>query len=211
MRAGAGVFPAMQNALNHLRAADPVMARLIDELGPFDMEFLEPNYESLARAIIYQQLSGKVASVMFARLARACGNGCMTPEAVLKLRPDRMRRLGLSKQKTAYIREIARLVRDRKLDLDPLKELADDEVHRVLTGVKGIGPWTVHMYLMFALRRMDVLPVADLGIQAAIRKAYGMETRPTTAEVAELGRKWSPYCTVACWYLWKSLEGKAGF
>ncbi len=203
------MFP-MQQALDHLRAADPVLAGLIDGIGPYGIEFREPDFQTLAKAIVLQQLSGKVADVIFGRLRAACGNGHLTPEGVLRRRASTLRATGLSQQKTDYIRDLARRIRDGKLDLAALGDAPDEEVERVLTAVKGIGPWTVQMFLMFALRRPDVLAPADLGIQAAIQKAYGLDTRPTPRQVEELGHKWRPWRTVACWYLWRSLETKAG-
>lgn len=155
-----------------------------------------------------QQLSGKVASVIFGRLAHAT-QGRLTPESVLKLRPARMRALGLSAQKTNYIRDLARLTRDGRVVFEELADLPDDAVIERLTQVKGIGPWTVHMFLIFALRRPDVLPTGDLGIRNAIRKAYSLADLPQPAEVETLALKWRPYCSVASWYLWRSLESDA--
>jgi DNA-3-methyladenine glycosylase II len=209
MRPAPRVF-RMQQALEHLRMADPVLGALIDRIGPYAIELREPDFETLTRAIVLQQLSGKVADVIFARLVAACGNGRLTPEGVLRRRAATLRACGLSQQKINYIRELARMVRDGSLDLGALREMPDDEVYRVLTGIKGIGRWTVQMFLMFALGRPDVLPSADLGIQAAIRNVYNLPERPKPAEVDEYGAKWRPYCSVASWYLWRSLETKAG-
>jgi DNA-3-methyladenine glycosylase II len=164
----------------------------------------------LVKSIVYQQLSGKVARVIFNRLAAAAGVGPLTPEGVLNLRPRKMRAVGLSQQKVAYIRDLARRTRSGEVDFSAIQALPDDEVCRVLTGVKGIGVWTAQMFLIFALRRADVLPSADLGIRAALRKLYGLPELPKPAQVEELARNWRPYSTVASWYLWRSLEGKAG-
>jgi len=172
------------------------------------MQFREPGFETLVRSIVYQQLSGRVASVIFARLLAATG-GKLTPQSVLKLRPARMRTLGLSTQKTAYIRDLARHVRDGAVVFEDLPGLTDEEVIGRLTQVKGIGVWTVHMFLMFALQRPDVLPVGDLGIRNAVKKAYGLAELPKPTEIEELARSWRPHCTVASWYLWRSLEGVA--
>ena len=199
----------MRKAIEHLKRADAVIAGIIETVGPYRIEHLEPNFETLARSIVYQQLSGKVARVIFGRLAQAAGDQ-MTPEAVLRLRPARMRKLGLSKQKVAYIRDLARRTRAGQVDFAALPSLGDTEVTERLTRVKGIGVWTAHMFLIFALRRPDVLPVGDLGIRAAVRKAYGLEQLPPPAEVERLGACWRPYATVASWYLWRSLEAKAG-
>jgi len=160
------------------------------------------------KSIVYQQLSGRVANVIFGRLVKAAG-GKLTPENVLKLRPGRMRALGLSGQKTAYIRDLARHTRDGRVDFEELLDLPDEAVIERLTEVKGVGVWTAHMFLIFALRRVDVLPWGDLGIRAAIRKAYGLAELPQPAEMETLAARWRPYCTVASWYLWRSLEPNA--
>jgi DNA-3-methyladenine glycosylase II len=200
----------MQQALDHLKASDPVLGRLIGQVGPYLIELLEPNYETLVKAIVLQQLSGKVAEVIFQRLVRAAGNGRLRPEAVLRLRPAKLRAIGLSKQKIQYIRELARLTASGKLDLAALTTVSDEEVHARLTAIKGIGPWTVHMFLIFGMGRLNVMPSGDLGIRVAVRNVYGLAETPKPAEVDELARKWHPYCTVASWYLWRSLEAKAG-
>jgi DNA-3-methyladenine glycosylase II len=198
----------MKEAIHHLRRADAVLAEIIDRVGDYRIEFREPILETLVKSIVYQQLSGRVARIIFERLVAAAG-GRLTPESILKLRPARMRTLGLSRQKTAYIRDLARHTRDGRLVFEELGRLSDAEVIERLTTVKGIGVWTVHMFLMFALRRVDVLPVGDLGIRNAIQAAYGLKRQPTPKEVEAMGGRWRPYCTVASWYLWRSLEPNA--
>jgi DNA-3-methyladenine glycosylase II len=199
----------MRKALLHLKTADPIMGRLIEQIGPYAIAYSEPNFETLVRSIVGQQLSGKVAKVIFGRLAAACGDA-VTPEAILKLRMQKLRAIGLSKQKIEYIRDLARRTVSGEVEFAALALLADNEIHTRLTAIKGIGPWTVHMFLMFALRRVNVMPVADLGIQVAIQKAYGLAARPKPKEVAELAAKWHPFCTVASWYLWRSLGDGVG-
>ena len=198
----------MKEAIEHLKRADPVLSAIIDRVGEYRIEFRSPDFETLVKSIIYQQLSGRVASVIFARLAKAAG-GKITPATVLKLRPSRMRTLGLSGQKPAYIRDLARHTREGTVAFDHLAGLTDQQVIEQLTQVKGVGPWTVHMFLIFALRRNDVLPTGDLGIRNAIRKAYGLAELPLPVEVEALAERWRPYCTVASWYLWRSLEPNA--
>ncbi len=198
----------MKEAIQHLRRSDPILSEIIGRVGEYRIEFRAPEFETLVKSIVYQQLSGRVASVIFGRLARAAG-GRLTPENVLKLRPSRMRRLGLSTQKTAYIRDLARHTRDGRVVFEELPDLPDHAVIERLTQVKGIGSWTVHMFLIFALRRPDVLPTGDLGIRNAIRKAYGLAELPLPAEVETMALKWRPYRTVASWYLWRSLEPNA--
>jgi DNA-3-methyladenine glycosylase II len=196
------------SALNQLKLADPVLCEIINRVGEYRLEYRDPSLETLVKSIVYQQLSGRVASVIFARLASAAG-GKLTPESILKLRPARMRTAGLSAQKTAYIRDLARHTRDGRVVFQELEQLPDEQVIETLTMVKGIGVWTAHMFLLFALRRPDVLPTGDLGIRAAIRKAYGFAELPKPAEIETLARPWRPYCSVASWYLWRSLEAGA--
>jgi DNA-3-methyladenine glycosylase II len=198
----------MKQAIQHLRRNDPVMAAIIDRVGGYAMEYRPAEFEALVRSIVYQQLSGRVASVIFGRLAAAVGTP-LTPQGILKLRPSRMRSLGLSKAKTDYVRDLARHTRDGKVVFEKLSGFTDAEVIECLTQVKGIGTWTAHMFLIFALERPDVLPVGDLGIRSAIRKAYGLSELPTPAEMESLAGKWRPWCSVASWYLWRSLEGNA--
>jgi DNA-3-methyladenine glycosylase II len=200
---------AMRKAILHLKKADPVLSSLIERVGRYGIQYREPNFETLVRSIVYQQLSGQVATVIFGRLSALAPGGQLTPEAILKLTPARMRKAGLSKQKTAYIRDLARKTAHGELKFDTLAEMADHEVIEHLTQVKGIGVWTAHMFLLFALQRPDVLPTGDLGIRMAIRKAYGLDELPHPKHIEEIALRWCPYCSVATWYLWRSLDGQA--
>jgi len=198
----------MRHAIDHLKLNDPVLAAIIDRVGDYGMQYRPPDFDVLVRSIVYQQLSGRVAAVIFGRLEAAAGSP-LTPERILRLRPARMRALGLSKAKTEYIRDLARHTRDGRLVFGELDRLSDEDVIERLTRVKGIGVWTAHMFLMFALRRPDVMPVGDLGLRNAIRIAYGLEKTPTPGEVEAMSARWRPWCSVASWYLWRSLEGDA--
>ena len=195
----------VKQAISHLKSADPVLSDIIDRVGEYRIQFREPIFETLVKSIVFQQLSGKVANVIFARLLAAAG-GRLTPEGILKMRPARMRAIGLSGQKTSYIRDLARHSRDGAVVFEDLLEMPDAAIIERLTQVKGIGVWTVQMFLMFALRRLDVMPSGDLGIRNAIRKAYNLPELPKPAEIEEMSARWKPYCTVASWYLWRSLE-----
>ena len=196
----------MRKAINHLKKADPVMAAIIEKTGAYRMEYREPVFQTLARSIVYQQLNGKAALTIFNRLAEAAKADPMTPEAVLKLRPQKMRTLGLSKQKIVYIRELARLTRKGDIQFERLPEMDDAAIVEILTRVKGVGVWTVHMFLMFALQRPNVLPVGDLGVRAAMKKAYSLPELPKPEEMEQIAAAWHPYCSIASWYLWRSLE-----
>jgi DNA-3-methyladenine glycosylase II len=198
----------VQHAIDHLKKADPVIGAIIERCGPFTMSYREPEFSTLVRSIVYQQLSGKAAFTILNRLIDACG-GELTPDRILKLRTEKMRACGLSQQKLSYIRDLAKLTRAGKVNFAGMPNMTDEQVIEVLTQVKGVGVWTAHMFLMFALRRENVLPVGDLGIQNAIKRAYRKRAKVTPKHVEKHGKKWHPYCSVASWYLWRSLEGPA--
>ena len=198
----------MKKALKHL-SADPSLAPIISRVGRYAIEYREPTFQTLVRAIVYQQLSGKAAKTIFGRLTDAAKADPLTPEAILKLRPARMRKLGLSKQKIEYIRGLARMTRDGEVSFERCAELDDAAVIEHLTQVKGVGVWTVHMFLLFALRRHDVLPTGDLGVRAAMKRAYALAELPSPAEMERIAAAWRPYRSVAVWYLWRSLDNVA--
>jgi DNA-3-methyladenine glycosylase II len=198
----------MQHAIDHLKKSDPILATVIEQVGAFAMTYREPVFDTLVRSIVYQQLSGKAAFTILSRLIAAC-DGTLTPDKILKLRIARMRACGLSNQKTAYIRDLARVTRAGKLDFSILSALPDEEVIARLTQVKGVGVWTAQMFLMFALKRENVLPAGDLGVQNAIKRAYKKRKKVTPKHVEKIGKRWHPYCSVASWYLWRSLDGSA--
>jgi DNA-3-methyladenine glycosylase II len=178
-------------------------------VGPYRIQYAEPDFETLARSIVFQQLSGASARAIFARLKAATGpdarpDARMTPASVRSLPEEALRRVGLSQQKTRYLRDLAEKAEAGIVDFARLASLSDAEVISHLTEVQGVGIWTAQMYLLFALRRPDVLAAGDLGIRAAIRRAYRMRRPPTPKRVEALGEAWRPYRSVACWYLWRS-------
>lgn len=196
-------------AIAHLAQADAVMAEIVARVGPFRMAYREPDFETLVRSVVYQQISGKAAMAIFGRLQAACGNGRLCPDGVLTLSRDALRGLGLSSQKARYVWDLAEKTRDKTLDFSRLPGLPDDAVIAILTQVTGVGRWTAQMFLMFALRRPDVLPVADLGVRAAMQRAYRLRRPPTPERMQRIARPWHPYASVASWYLWRSLENFA--
>lgn len=189
----------------HLRSADPILAGIIQRVGAYAMQYHEPTFRALVRSIVFQQLHGKAARAIFDRLQNKAG-GEITPESILKLRPAQMRAVGLSKQKLTYIRDLARKTRDGVVEFKRFPEMTDEEVIAELVQVKGIGEWTAHMFLMFALRRPNILPIGDYGVRAAMRKAYGMKAMPKPRTMQRIARCWHPYCSVASWYMWRSLD-----
>jgi DNA-3-methyladenine glycosylase II len=199
----------MRHATRHLKKADPILAEIIERVGPFRMEYREPGFSTLVRSIVYQQLSGRVASRIFARLVDLLPDRQLTPAAILALTVEQMRGAGLSGQKAAYIRDLAERTFAGEIDFALLPGMSDGEVIETLTRVKGVGVWTAHMFLIFALQRPDVLPVGDLGVRTAIRKAYRMRALPKPARMEKIARSWRPWCSVASWYLWRSLDNEA--
>src|SRR5580700_5354762 len=161
----------MRKAVNHLKKSDPILRAVIERVGPYRMEFGTPEFHSLAEAIVYQQLNGKAAVTIFNRFAALAGEP-LTPEGVLKLSDQQMRSAGLSKQKSAYLKDLAAKTSAGVLDFARLSELPDAEVIEHLTQVKGIGVWTAQMFLMFTLKRENVLPTGDFGVRMAIYKHY---------------------------------------
>ncbi len=197
----------MRKAINHLKKSDPVLAAIIERVGPFRMEFGQPTFHSLAEAILYQQLNGKAAVTIFKRFTDLAGDP-LTPEGILKLNTAQMRGVGLSKQKTACLRDLSEKTNAGLLEFERLPELPDDEVIGHLTQVKGVGVWTAHMFLMFTLRRQNILPTGDYGVQAAIKKYYRKRKWPKPEVMEKIARPWVPYRSIACWYLWKRLDVK---
>ena len=183
------------------------MRGIIERVGPCRMEYGPPEFSSLAESIVYQQLNGNAAATIFKRFAALAGEP-LTPDGILQLSDEQLRSVGLSKQKSAYLKDLAAKTAAGLLDFARLPELPDQEVIEHLTQVKGIGVWTAHMFLMFTLRRPDVLPTGDYGVQAAIKKHYRKRRLPKPKEMEKIARPWAPYRSIACWYLWRSLDIK---
>jgi DNA-3-methyladenine glycosylase II len=197
----------MRKALKHLSQADPVLARIIEQVGRYRMSYKDASFHGLAQSIVYQQLSGKAAGTIFGRLVAAAGDP-LRPESVLALAAPELRALGLSTQKAAYVRDLAARTASGEVQFERLRRLSDEGVMAALMPIKGVGVWTVHMFLMFALRRPNVLPTGDLGIRNAVKRAYGLEEMPAPADIERIAVRWHPYCSVASWYLWQSLVKK---
>lgn len=194
-----------------LRAADPVLAALIDAGGLLDEEELragrpEDAYGALLRAIVGQQLSTKAARTIYTRLCALFGDRVPQPRELLAADTDALRGAGLSRAKVAYLRDLAEHVEDGRLELHRFDELAEEEIVAELTAVKGLGRWSADMFLMFHLRRADVLPVGDLGIRRAVERAYELAELPGPAELERIAEAWRPQRTLACLYLWRSLD-----
>jgi DNA-3-methyladenine glycosylase II len=200
--------PAEKSAVEALRHADPILREVIDEVGPLgDFWAGRPtdHYGTLVRSIVGQQLSTRAAGAIHARLLDRFDGHPPTPEEVLADDPEALRvAAGLSHAKVRYLRSLAEHVLDGSLDLDRLADMTDHEVIAALTAVSGIGLWSAQMYLMFHLRRPDVLASGDLGIRRAVMVRYGLSEMPKPAEVDEIGERWRPNRSLACMYLWRS-------
>jgi len=195
----------MRHAVRHLKESDPILAAIIKRVGPLCMTYREPSFEMMVRSIAFQQLNGKAAKTIYDRLVAAAG-GTITPESILALSEPQMRAAGLSRQKLSYIRDLAERTQSGEIDFARLPEMSDEDVIAHLTRVKGIGVWSAQMFLMFALRRPNIMPTADYGIRAAIMRHYRKRKLPNPKQIEKLARPWHPYCSVACWYLWRSLD-----
>src|ERR1700722_2604893 len=199
--------PYAADAIAHLKRVDPVLGAVIDRVGDYSINRRPDRFHSLVQAIIFQQLAGRAAQTIFDRFVAAVGGGRFpTPDRLLAASDQTMRSAGLSRAKMAYIRDLATHVNNRTLSFHRHTQMTDDEVIADLTRVRGIGRWTAEMFLMFNLHRPDVLPVDDLGVRNAVARLYGMSAPPPPKELRVFGQRWSPYRTVASWYLWQSLN-----
>ena len=198
-----------------LSAADPVMARLIEEHGAIVKRELKEDrrgdaYGALLRSIVGQQLSTKAARTIYGRMLELFGGHAPTPQQLLAADPDKIRAAGLSRPKINYLRDLAQHVEDGELELDRLDELSDEKIIEELIAVKGIGEWSAHMFLMFHLGRPDVLPVGDQGIRNAVKTQYRLRKLPDAKRLEKIAKPWRPYRTLACLYLWSSLDNRPG-
>jgi DNA-3-methyladenine glycosylase II len=187
------------------------MRALIEARGPLSIEDRRRGrptdaYGTLVRAIVGQQLSTKAASTIYGRVLELFGGKVPAPSQLIAADPDALRAAGLSRAKVAYLRDLAERVEDGDLELDRLAELSDQEVSEQLTAVKGLGQWTADMFLIFYLGRPDVLAAGDLGIRRAAERAYGLPKIPDVKTLTRIAESWRPYRSLACLYLWESLD-----
>ncbi|MBD1825238.1 DNA-3-methyladenine glycosylase 2 family protein [Cyanobacteria bacterium FACHB-DQ100] len=195
-------------ATQALKSADPKLGAIIDQVGICTLDqaqHLGGLLDSLARSIIYQQLSTKSATAIYHRFLQLYPSG-MSAEAILDTPDEMLRQVGLSRQKIIYVKDLAQNVLTGLPTLEELQPLDDETIIQTLTKIKGIGRWTVQMLLIFRLHRWDVLPVDDLGVRSSIRRIYELDELPDRKTVMKIGQAWKPYSTIASWYLWRSLE-----
>ena len=202
---------ARADAVAALAAADPTLAALIERVGPckLTVDRMQSPYEALFESIVYQQLNGKAAATILARVKSSFGDpaACPTPDAVVAAPDEQLRGAGLSRAKTAAVKDLA--AKERAGHVPPLaalRRMDDAAIVEHLTAIRGIGPWTVEMMLIFRLGRPDVLPVHDYGVRNGFRIAYGKRALPTPQQLAKHGERWRPHRTVASWYLWRAVD-----
>lgn len=201
---------SVAKGIEHLLKADPTLAVIIKDAPTPTITPHKNYYQELVESIISQQLSVKAAATILKRFRDLFGASFPQPVEILEKSPDELRAVGLSWQKTSYIQDLALKVQEGEVSFDHLDSLTNDEIIAELTKIKGVGVWTVHMFLMFCMGRLDVLPTGDLGIKNAIQLNYGFTNRPTHDEMTALAvaHHWHPYETLASWYMWHSLDNK---
>jgi DNA-3-methyladenine glycosylase II len=198
----------IQQAIRHLRKSDPVMRDVIRKAGPFTMQLHRNRFRALVFSILGQQISGKAAASIRARLIEYLKPNQISPQSIARLTPEELRSVGLSGQKASYVLDLATRVAEGELRLDRVARMSDQDVIESLVQVKGIGVWTAQMFLIFSLGRPDVFPHDDLGVRSAIRNLYGLDELPNKEISHKIATPWRPYATVASWYCWRSLEFK---
>jgi len=196
----------MDQAIEYLKQRDARLGRVIELAGPYRLKASPVAFCTLAHSVVNQQLSTKAAATIWRRLEEALAPAPVNAEGLLRLSEDELRALGISRQKGGYLRSLAERTLDGTIDFAQLPRMSDQEVIDHLTTAKGIGVWTAHMFLIFALKRPDVLPTGDLGVQNAIKRIYRPRVPLTVQKMERLARPWRPYASVASWYLWRSLE-----
>jgi DNA-3-methyladenine glycosylase II len=197
--------------MRELCRADRHLAKVIRKVGSFPTKRQKPQhpYESLMQAIVYQQLAGKAAATIFGRVKALGANGFPTPQEILLLDETKLRGAGLSRQKIAAVKDLAAKTLDGTVPpLAKLRRMSEAEIHERLVQVRGIGEWSVQMFLMFRLGRPDVLPTRDLGIQQGFQHVYRLKAMPKPEAILEHGERWRPYRSIASWYLWRAVEQK---
>ncbi|XP_062232228.1 DNA-3-methyladenine glycosylase 1-like [Phragmites australis] len=197
-------------AIRHLRAADPTLAAVIDAHEPPAFHCPHRPFHSLARSILYQQLAFKAAASVYSRfLALLGGEASVVPDAVLALTPHQLRQIGVSPRKASYLHDLARKYVSGILSDASIVNMDDRSLAAMLTMVKGIGAWSVHMFMIFSLARPDVLPSADLGVRKGVQMLYRLEDVPRPSQMEKLCERWRPFRSVGAWYMWRLIESKA--
>jgi len=190
----------------HLQKSDPVMKGIVKKVGPCRIEIKRNRFQTLVASIVSQQISGSAARTIYGRLTDLIGSTTITPQRLLPFDIEQLREIGVSRQKATYILDLADKVDCRQVEFNKLSRLDDEEVIEQLIQVKGIGRWTAQMFLMFSMARLDVFPHEDLGIRNAIKLNYKLRKEPDKKRMMQIAKPWTPYSTIASWYLWRSLD-----
>lgn len=206
-RAHTGKKESYHEASEHLRQCQPQIRQLVAAIGPCTLQPNADHFGVLVRTIVSQQLSTQAANTICTRLESVFGKRDWQPARVLKTRPEAMRACGLSAAKAASLLDLAEKVENRTVPLKRIARMDDDEVRSTLLEVKGIGPWSVDMFLIFSLGRIDILPVGDLGLRAGIKDLFSLAELPGAVELEEIAATWRPYRSIATWYVWRSRGG----
>ncbi len=196
----------IRDARNHLRKSDPVMQRIIKQVGPFTAKLKRDRFGTLSASIVSQQISGKAARSIWAKLEALVEPQGVCPEALAPLGVDQLRGVGISRQKAGYMIDLAQKSLDGTVNLSQIGRKSDEDVIIELTQIKGIGRWTAQMFLIFSLGRLDVFPVDDLGVKSAVKTQYRLRDLPTAKKIHQIAQPWQPFRSVATWYLWRSLD-----
>ena len=194
----------------HLQKCDPVLKRLLKQVGPFTAKAKRDRFGTLVNSIISQHISVAAAATIKARLVESFSPEPISPAGILTLEVEQLRELGVSRQKASYLLDLADKVDSGVVALDKIHLKQDQEIIQEMVQVKGIGPWTAQMFMMFSLARLDVLPVDDLGIKNAVKLHYELDELPDKSTIEKIAQPWRPYATIASWYLWRSLEPEFG-
>lgn len=202
----------LAQATRSLKRSDPILARIIDEVGPCSLGQTQKKwsyFQVLVEAILYQRVSMKAGATVYGRFKDLFGKKRFpSPEDVMNIPDSQLRSIGLGGQKASYVKDLALKIQTKTVQVDRLHAKTDDEIIEALTQVRGVGRWTVEMFLMFRLGRLDVLPVNDLGLQKGIQKAYGFKGLPHPKSVARVAARWKPYRSIGTWYIWRHVTGE---
>jgi DNA-3-methyladenine glycosylase II len=199
---------AFKAGFAHVRKSDPKLKPILDAQGVIKFKPDGEPFESLVESILSQQLAGSAASAIIKKVRGLFPDGELDAKLVHRVEARRLRAAGVSPQKLTYLKDLSARVVEGRLDLDALESMPDDEIIEVLDEVKGIGPWTAHMFLIFTLGRPNILPVDDYGIRMSMQRIYGLSELPKKADIEKLAEKWHPYCTVASLYLWHAKDSE---
>ncbi|HEX5130991.1 MAG TPA: DNA-3-methyladenine glycosylase 2 family protein [Candidatus Krumholzibacteria bacterium] len=203
----AGLDRDMRRAARHLRRSDPVVAALVDRFGPYELRATTNAFQVMLETIVSQQLSQHAAASIYARLGAAMGGGKPRPRAILELTPDALLACGLSRSKALYVRNVAEAFARERITHRTFSGMNDEAIIARLTAIKGVGDWSAHMFLIFALNRLDVLPLGDLGLRKAMMSRYRLRSDVRPARLEKIADAWRPYRTVGTLYMWRGYDG----